>query len=174
MGWSRVGSYGCADRRCVLPEGSLLCREEGKRSFPHSPCLDPTQSRSWSSWGQGTNRSLPGVVTHCEILHAKRESQQMPPWKRLTDAGWVADCKQTTLLWRQEWGTGAAARLPIPQGHLDGAEGKGARSLPQPGALQRWVKCLCGVRTCLSPNAKAQTGKLHYSSMNIFHDCCRS
>lgn len=83
----------------------------------------------------------------------------MPPWERQTDVQWVADTRQSTSLWGQEMGTEVAAVLPTPQGHADHAEGKDARSLPQPRALQRGVK---GPQDFLSPNAKAQTGKLCY------------
>lgn len=46
------------------------------------------------------------------------------------DVLWVANSKQATSVWRQELGSGMVVVLQTPQGYLDGAEGKGARSIP--------------------------------------------
>lgn len=110
FGWVDQGislvSQAC-NRQCVLPEGNPLHREGG--DIPYSLRIDPTQSRFWSSGAKNKNHRLPRAVTHCETSHAERQSQQMTPWERRVDVKWVADSKQATSLWRQEWsGSGAS------------------------------------------------------------------
>lgn len=126
-----LGSHVFANRWCVLSEGSPPCREEGGGVCPHSPCSAPTQNRSWSSWGQGTNHCLPGVLTQCKTVLADRQSQQMPPRGSCADVWWVVDNQQATSLCQGELGSRAAAVvLWTPQEHLDGGKSKDVHSLP--------------------------------------------
>lgn len=106
------------------------------------------------------------TVRHCTLrgkankCHSGNGGRMSSGWQT---PGSPAPCGGKGQGWR--W-------LQCFQHHKDiRAEGKDAHSLPWPGALQRWAKSSQD-QHLLSPNAKALTGKLHYS-MNVLHcRCC--
>lgn len=101
----------------------------------------------------------PGEVTHCGTRHAERKANKCHPGKgRRMFSGWQTPGSPPPCGGKR-WGLRWLQCFPHHKDMQTHAEGKDARSLPQPRALQRGIKC---PQDFLSPNAKAQTGKLCY------------